>query len=339
MNFLSDNAAPAHPHILQALSDVNSVDNHGYGEDGQTQALTQQLSALFETQVTVFPVVTGTAANALAMATLCPPHGAILCHRDAHLETDECGAPEFFTAGAKLRPIAGDAGKLTPETLQEALATYHDMVHMVVPHVLSITQSSELGRVYQPEEVKALVDVAKSRRLFCHMDGARFANAVAALGCRPAEITWKAGIDVLSFGATKNGALAAEAVVFFDPNLSRDFEFRRKRSGHLLSKLQYVSAQLSAFVRDGLWLELAAHANAAAAVVARGAGKRLAYPVEANEAFITLSDAQKAVLKAQGFDFYDWGSQTDTLARFVTSWATPLDHCEALAKALQTLDG
>lgn len=339
MNFLSDNAAPAHPKILQALSDVNSVDNHGYGDDAQTQALTQQLSALFETQVTVFPVVTGTAANALAMATLCPPHGAILCHRDAHLETDECGAPEFFTAGAKLRAIPGDAGKLTPEALQETLATYHDMVHMVVPHVLSITQSSEVGRVYQPKEVRALVDVAKSRKLYCHMDGARFANAVAALGCSPAELTWKAGIDVLSFGATKNGALAAEAVVFFDPNLARDFEFRRKRSGHLLSKLHYVSAQLSAYVRGDLWLELAAHANAGAAILARGAGKRLAYPVEANEAFVTLSDAQKAALKTQGFQFYDWGSQTDTLARFVTSWATPLDHCEALAKALHTLDG
>lgn len=338
MNFLSDNAAPAHPLILQALSDVDSVDNHGYGDDAQTLALTQELSALFETQVTVFPVVTGTAANALAMATLCPPHGAILCHRDAHLETDECGAPEFFTAGAKLRAIAGDAGKLTPDGLREALATYHDMVHMVVPKVLSITQSSELGRVYQPEEVRALADAAKTRRLFVHMDGARFANAVAALGCAPGDITWKAGVDVLSFGATKNGALAAEAVVFFDADLACDFEFRRKRSGHLLSKLHYVSAQLSAYVRGGLWLELAAHANAAAAIVARGAGTRLAYQVEANEVFITLSNAQKASLKAQGFQFYDWGSQTDTLARFVTSWATPLDHCEALAEALNALE-
>lgn len=337
MNFLSDNAAGAHPSVLAALSRVNALENHGYGEDTETQALTKRLSDVFEKDLAVFPVVTGTAANALAMATLCPPHGAILCHGDAHLETDECGAPEFFTAGAKLRAVAGEAGKLTPEALCETLATYHDMVHMVVPSVLSITQSSELGRVYTPSEIGALTAAAKQKSLFCHMDGARFANAVAALGCTPAQATWKAGIDVLSFGATKNGALAAEAVVFFDQSLARDFEFRRKRSGHLLSKLHFVSAQLNAYLAGDLWLSLARHANQGAAVIARGAGSRLVYPVEANEVFVTLSAAQKGALRKDGFHFYDWGSQTDTLVRFVTSWTTPLAHCNALSQALAHL--
>lgn len=337
MNFLSDNAAPAHPKILEALTRVNAAANHGYGEESETAALTAQMRDVFECDLTVFPVVTGTAANALAMATLCPPHGAILCHGDAHLETDECGAPEFYTAGAKLRALPGHEGKLRPEDVAQALRSYHDMVHMVVPTVLSITQSSEMGRVYTPLEVAALADVAASRKMHVHMDGARFANAVSALGCRPADVTWKAGVDVLSFGATKNGALAAEAVIFFNQDLVRDFEFRRKRAGHLLSKLHYVSAQLSAYLENDLWLELAAHANAQAAVIAAAAGSRLAYRAQANEVFIHLSDTQKQEIRESGFEFYDWGYEGEGLARFVTAWSTPPGHAAALAKALLAL--
>lgn len=335
MNFLSDNAAGAHPDILASLSRVNDVDNHGYGDEAETKALEMRLQEVFETSsLAVYPVITGTAANALAMATLCPPHGAILCHSAAHLETDECGAPEFFTAGAKLRLVEGEGGKITPEALERTLSSYIDMVHMVVPHVVSITQSSEFGRVYSPDEIAALSDVAKRRGLRLHMDGARFANGVAALGCSPADMTWRAGIDVLCLGATKNGAIAAEAVIFFNKDLAKDFEFRRKRGGHLLSKLHYISAQLNAYFGDNLWLNLASHANDMAAIVAKGALNTLAYDVEANEVFVRLNDAQKQDLRAQGFQFYDWGSQSDDLARFVTSWNTQEKDAEALAKAL-----
>lgn len=337
MNFLSDNAAPAHPKILDALVRVNAADNHGYGEESETAALMARLRDVFECELKVFPVVTGTAANALAMATLCPPHGAILCHGDAHLETDECGAPEFYTAGAKLRAIPGDKGKLLPGHVAQCLRTYHDMVHMVVPTVLSITQSSELGRVYSAGEVAALAQVAAAKNMHVHMDGARFANAVAALGCSPADITWRAGVDVLSFGATKNGALAAEAVIFFNQDLVRDFEFRRKRAGHLLSKLHYVSAQLNAFLEGDLWLSLAAHANAQAAAIAAAAGPRCAYRADANEVFIHLSDTEKQNIRESGFEFYDWGYEGEGLARFVTAWSTPQEHTAALAETLLKL--
>lgn len=337
MNFLSDNTAGAHPAILAALSAVNETDNHGYGAEAETRALNDALSTLFETQVWAFPVVTGTAANALIMATLCPPHGAILCHSDAHLETDECGAPEFYTAGAKLKSVSGKDGKMTPDDLAAALAGYHDMVHMVVPTVFSLTQSTELGRVYSIDEISALCALAKSRGLFCHMDGARFANAAAHLGCTPAQMTWRSGIDALSFGATKNGALAAEVAIFFKEDLVRDFEFRRKRSGHLLSKQHFVSAQLKAYLADDLWLSLAQRSNALAKQIAQAAGEKLRYPTQANEVFITLCDTSKEQLRQQGFAFYDWGAATDSLGRFVTSWNTDASSVDLLSKALKEL--
>lgn len=334
MNFLSDNTAGAHPAILSALSAVNNIDNHAYGDEAATHALNDTLSELFETQVWAFPVVTGTAANALIMASLCPPHGAILCHSDAHMETDECGAPEFFTAGAKLKSVPGTDGKMTPDDLAAALAGYHDMVHMVVPSVFSLTQSSELGRVYSVAEVSALCSVAKDKGLFCHMDGARFANAMSHLDCSAAEMTWRNGIDALSFGATKNGALAAEVAIFFNHDLVRDFEFRRKRSGHLLSKQHFVSAQINAYLADGLWLSLARHSNGLAEQIAQAAGEKLRYPTQANEVFITLCDDQKERLRQQGFAFYDWGAANDRLGRFVTSWKTDASSANLLSKAL-----
>lgn len=335
MNFLSDNASAAHPAILDALIRVNEIENHGYGDESETRRLKTVLSDVFETQVWVYPVVTGTAANALTMATLCPPHGAIVCHSDAHLETDECGAPEFFTSGSKVKAIPGEGGKLTPDALDQTLGQYHDMVHMVVPSVLSITQSTEWGLVYSSQEVSALCDIAKRNNLFCHMDGARFANAVAHLNAAPSQITWRSGIDVLSFGATKNGAIAAEAVVFFNEELVRDFEFRRKRSGHLLSKQHYVSAQLNAYLEDGLWLDLARHSNAAASQIADAAGLKLHYPAQANEVFVGLSADEKSALRAQGFAFYDWGAKSDDLARFVMSWTTKQKDTDALSAALR----
>lgn len=337
MNFLSDNASSAHPKILEAVSAANATDNHGYGDEDVTRALNAQLCDLFEREVWAYPVITGTAANALIMATACPPHGAILCHSEAHLETDECGAPEFFSAGAKLKGVQGEHGKMTPGDVRTALSGYHDMVHMVVPSCFSITQSTELGRVYSAQEVTALCEAAKERGIFCHMDGARFANAVARLGCSPADITWRCGIDALSLGATKNGAMAAEVAIFFHEEHVRDFEFRRKRSGHLLSKQHFVSAQLSAYLADDLWLELANHANTMAQSIAHAAQERLRYPCDANEVFITLSDHEKEALRSAGFAFYDWGAAGEPLARIVTAWTTPQRDVDALCAALKTL--
>src|SRR6185312_1799022 len=247
----------------------------------------------------VFPVATGTAANALALAALTPPWGAIYCHEAAHIQSDECGAPEFFAAGAKLLPLAGEDAKLMPATVEAALLE-RGVVHHVQPSALSISQATEAGTLYRPAEIAALGALARRHGLALHMDGARFANAVAALGCAPADLTWRAGVDALSFGATKNGALAAEAVIFFDPAKAADLAYRRKRAGHLFSKMRFLSAQLDAYLADGLWLRNARHANAMAARLGQGLarlpGARLVHPVEANEVFVELAEASIAAL-------------------------------------------
>ena len=316
MRFFSDNAASVHPAVLDALARSNQVDT-AYDGDALSKALDGAFSELFETPVAALWVASGTAANALALASLCPPHGSILCHRDAHIQNDECGAPEFYTHGAKLLLGEGDGAKLTPATAAAALDAVANDVHRVQPHAISITNATEYGCVYTPAEVAGLGALAKARGLGLHMDGARFANAVAHLGCAPADVTWRAGVDVLSFGFVKNGGMSAEALIFFDPAKIGATHQRRKRAGHLLSKGRYLATQILALLEGDRWLANAGAANAKAQVLADAAGKRLLHPVQANELFLAMTPAEAAALRAQGFDFYDWA---DGEVRFVVSW-------------------
>ena len=293
MNFCSDNVAGAAPEILAALAAANRGAAMPYGADAVTARLQRKVAEIFETEVAVFPVATGSAANSLALSVMAPPYGAIYCHEAAHINVDECGAPEFFTGGAKLVDLAGADGKLHAGDLAAALAgAGAGIVHHVQPAAISLTQASECGTVYSPHELHEIADLARANGLKLHLDGARFANAVAGLGCSPADLTWRAGVDALSLGATKNGALAAEAVVFFDRALAAAFGYRRKRAGHLFSKMRFLSAQLEAYLSDDLWLRNARHANRLADRLAQGLaglpGARLVYPVQANEVFVAL---------------------------------------------------
>jgi threonine aldolase len=266
---------------------------------------------------------------------LCPPHGSIVCHRDAHIQNDECGAPEFYTSGAKLVLAEGEGAKLTPASVEAAVATIRDDVHQVQPHALSITNATEYGLVYTPEETAALGALCRARGLGFHVDGARFANAAARLGCHPAELTWKAGVDALSFGFVKNGGMSAEMLVFFRPELAAATLYRRKRAGHLLSKGRYMAAQVLAMLEGDLWLENARAANHGAARLAEAAGAaRLVLAAEANEVFVRVTPEEAARLRAQGFDFYDWGPGE---ARLVTSWDSDPGAVDALAAAIRAL--
>jgi len=329
MNFSSDNAYGAAPEILAAVAAANDGTARSYGEDAITKGLTQRFSEIFEREVSVFPVVTGTAANSLALATLCPPHGAIFCHAESHIATDECGAPEFFSYGAKLVTLSGADAKFTPASIDAMMANFQRGVHSPKPSAVSITQASERGTVYRAQEIAAIAATVKKHGMKLHMDGARFANALAYLNCAPAGITWKAGVDALSFGASKNGALAAEAVVFFNKEDVRDFEYRRKKAGHLVSKMRFISAQLEAYLANDLWLTLAAKANGLAARLAQGlarvAGAEIVNAVEANALFVRLPDAAIARLRGAGAQFYDWEPSENgkTLVRLVVSFATP----------------
>ncbi len=333
MRFFSDNAAPVHPAVFAAMAAADRVDT-AYDGDALSRALDARFSALFGREAAVLWVPTGTAANALALAALCAPYGGVICHRDAHIQNDECGAPEFYTHGAKLMPAAGKGAKLTPDSVRAVADAIADDVHRVQPHALSITNATEYGCVYTPADVAALGAVARARGWRVHMDGARFANAVAHLGCTPAELTCDAGVEVLSFGFVKNGGMSAEALVFFDAALADATRRRRKRAGHLLSKGRYLAAQLHAMLADDLWLETARAANAAAARLARAAGARLIHPVEANELFLRMTPEESARLRGQGFDFYDWAAGE---IRLVTHWASPADEVAALAEAIAAL--
>ncbi|AWK89064.1 threonine aldolase family protein [Azospirillum thermophilum] len=333
-DFRSDNVAGAAPEVMTALTAASTGFASPYGNDPWTERLNKRLCALFETEVAVFPVATGTAANALALSAVVPPFGAVYCHEEAHIHVDECGAPEFYTGGAKLVTLPGANGKLTPDAVLNALKTAQfGVVHRMQPSALSLTQATEAGTVYRPEEVAALVDVAHDHGMAVHMDGARFANAVARLGCAPADLTWKAGVDVLTLGGTKGGCLAAEAVIFFNPAQAEDFGYGRKRGGHLVSKGRFLSAQLDAWLEDGLWLRLAGHANAMADRLAAGLsalpGATIAYPVEANEVFIRLPETVIVALEAAGFSFYRWDGG---LIRLVTSFDTPAWAVDAFVK-------
>ena len=349
MDFGSDNQSGVSPRILQALVEACSGTAASYGNDPWTERAEAAIAHAFGQDVRAFFVATGTAANCLALSALVQPWGAILCHRQAHVATDESTAPEFFTGGARLLPIATDSGKITPDALQQALQRLPDAPpHSVRPTALSLTQATENGLVYTPEELHALSALAHHHGLHVHMDGARFANAVATLGCTPAEMTVKAGIDVLSFGASKNGALAAEAVVFFNTALAQGFELRRKRAGQLLSKGRLFGAQFCAWLQDGHWLDLARHANASAlqlaATLQAHPDIRLAWPVQANEVFVVMPKPLLERLLAEGVRCYDWYADSlppslvldaqDVPARFVTSWATEAEELRALAAVL-----
>jgi threonine aldolase len=278
------------------------------------------------------PVSTGTAANALALACLVPPWGAVACHTEAHIHVDDCGAPDFYTGGAKLMLCAGDHGKLTPAGLDAGLASHRNDVHQVQLSALSITQATECGTVYVPAEIAALTAHAAAKGWRVHMDGARFANAVAQLGCNPSEMV--AGVDALSFGCIKNGGLSAEALVLFDLSLADQLRWRRKRAGQMPSKGRFNAAQIIAMVENDVWLRNARAANAGAQALAAAAQDRLLHPVQANEVFVQLAAGEPDRLRAQGFHFYDWGDAGSNEARLVVSWDTPAAHVEALARAL-----
>jgi len=333
MRFFSDNAAPVHPAVMAAMAAANMLDT-AYDGDRWSQALDARLSDLFETPVRVLWVPTGTAANCLALAALCPPYAGVICHRDAHIQNDEGGAPEFYTHGAKLMLAEGDGAKLTPETIATLADSIANDVHRVQPQAVSITNATEYGLVYQPDEVAAIGALCRARGWRLHMDGARFANAVASAGCTPAEVTWRAGVEALSFGFVKNGAMSAEALVFFDPTLADATLRRRKRAGLLMSKGRYLAAQIHAMLEDDLWIANGRAANARAATIGAAAGERLVHPVEANEVFLRATPAEAATLRAQGFDFYDWAAGE---IRLVTAWDSDAGHVALLAEAICAL--
>ena len=333
MRFFSDNAAAACPQVIEALSKANRLDT-AYDGDEWSQALDGAFSDLFGRPVRALWVTTGTAANCLGLAALCPPHGAILTHELSHIEQDEAGAPGFFTHGAKLTLLPGEGAKVSPDAVEAACARVRADVHQVQPAALSITNATEYGLSYHADEVAALGDVAKRRGLGFHMDGARFANAVAFTGADPADLTWRAGVDVLSFGFVKNGGMNAEALIFFDPAQAEVVPRLRKRAGHLLSTGRYLAAQLLAMLDGDLWLANARAANAAAATLAGAAGDRLVYPVEANELFVRMTADEAAAIRAQGYDFYDWAPGE---VRLVTSWDQDMDAVSNLAAAIAAL--
>ncbi len=334
MNFQSDNAAGVRPDILAAVAAAAGPSDAAYDADAWTARLDAVYSDVFSTACTVLPVSTGTAANALALAAMVPPYGAVVCHAEAHINVDECGAPEFFTGGAKLLLCQGESGKLTTDSVTAGLAAHRGGVHQVQPAALSLTQATECGTVYSPDEIKALTSLAKSRGWRVHMDGARFANAVASLGCEPADVTWRAGVDILSLGAIKNGGMSAEALVIFDESLAEAIRFRRKRAGQLPSKGRFNAAQLLAYVEANQWLVTASRANGEARRIGDAHADRIAFPVQANEVFVRLDASEADRLRAAGFLFYPWGAPADNLARFVVAWDTPADHVDALIAAI-----
>lgn len=333
--FLSDNAAPVHPAVWEAMRNADSADNP-YDGDALSAELDARFTDLFGRECAGLWVATGTAANCLALGTMVQPHGAVVCHEEAHIEVDEGGAPGFYLHGAKLMLAGGDGALLTPDGIASLIDPIRDDVHQVQPHAISITQASEYGRTYTPDELAALGTFAKERRLGLHMDGARFANSAAFLGGDAAAAAQKASgpVDSLAFGFIKNGGMSAEAVILFDKEQAAQVRYRRKRAGHLQCKGRYLAAQILAMLDGDLWLHNARHANAAAAEIANACGDRLMHPAEANELFVRLSEAEREALRAQDFAFYDWGADA---ARFVTAWDTRDDDATALAKAIANL--
>ncbi|MEZ5473007.1 MAG: beta-eliminating lyase-related protein [Marinicella sp.] len=336
MNFRSDNEAPINLQILEAINEANQGFEESYGYDQYSEQFTTQCQQLFQAWCEVLPLTTGTAANSIAMALSCPPYGAILCHEDAHLNRDECGAPEFYTAGAKIIPLSGKHGKIDINQLANFLANsgVHGE-HESMPATISLTQCTESGTVYSLEELKAIKAIKEQYGLALHMDGARFANALSTLQCSPAAATWQAGIDLLSFGATKNGAMMAEALIVFNTKYTQQIKRLRKRAGHLISKMRFVSAQLVRYLENDLWLNMAAHANSQAQLFKnKTQGKvKLLYPVDANEVFCQLHMALIESLQQQGFKFHIWPGYNDVI-RLVFSHATQQSDTEQLINAV-----
>ena len=339
VKFASDNIAGACPEVLDAILKANDGDSTPYGNDQISTDLQKKFSDLFEKEVIVFPIASGTAANALALSTMTPSFGNIYCHKLSHINTDECGAPEFYTGGGKLVTLNGINGKILAEELDQAIGG-KGIVHHTQPSSVSITQVSETGEVYQLEEIKKISEVTHKHKLNMHMDGARFANALVSLNTTPAEMTWKSGIDVLSFGATKNGCIAAEAIIFFNKDLVGNIAFLMKRAGHLLSKMRFVSAQLDAYISNNVWLRNARHANKMGKKLSDGLNNHsdinLAYPTEANEVFATFSRNKIEHLNSEGYKMNE--DELDGKAvRLVAAWNTKDSDVDQLLGTLKKL--
>jgi len=324
VKFASDNVAGACPEVLDAIIKANEGDSTPYGNDQISKELQDKFSEIFEKEVIVFPTASGTAANALALSTMTPSFGNIYCHKLSHINTDECGAPEFYTGGGKLVTLQGIKGKITADELDKAI-TGKGIVHHTQPSSVSITQVCETGEVYQLDEIKKISDITHKNNLNMHMDGARFANALVSLDVTPAEMTWKSGIDVLSFGATKNGCIAAEAIIFFKKDLVGNVAFLMKRAGHLLSKMRFVSAQLDAYITDNVWLKNARHANKMGKRLSEGLNNHsdinLSYPTDANEIFATFPRNKIEHLNSAGYMINEdeWDGKA---VRLVAAWNT-----------------
>ncbi|MBP8294961.1 MAG: low specificity L-threonine aldolase [Burkholderiales bacterium] len=337
IDFRSDNCGRAAPELLEALVNANTGTELGYGADSFTAALQARLAEVFETPVRVYPVPTGTAANAVALAASCTPFGAVYCSADAHINTAECNATSFFGGGTKLTPIAGPNGKVDPAALESAIATAgKGLAHKSQPAAVNLVQATDLGAVYSLDEIAGVAQVARAHGLKVHMDGARFANALAALGCTPADMSWRAGVDVLSFGVTKNGGLLADAIVVFNPDTAASIGFHLRRAGLVWSKMRFASAQIIAYVENDLWLRLARQANAAAAAIAAQIdglpGVTLLAPVQANELFIDMTPAALSGLADDGILYYRRGPR---LARIVCRWDTSAADIAALVAGIR----
>ena len=337
VKFASDNVAGACPEVLDAIIKANDGDSTPYGNDQISTELQDKFSEIFEKEVIVFPTASGTAANALALATMTPSFGNVYCHKLSHINTDECGAPEFYTGGGKLVTLNGVKGKITAEELDQAISG-KGIVHHTQPSSVSITQVCETGEVYQLDEIKKISEVSHKHNLSIHMDGARFANALVSLNATPAEMTWKSGIDVLSFGATKNGCIAAEAIIFFKKDLVGNVAFLMKRAGHLLSKMRFVSAQLDAYISNDVWLRNAKQANKMGKKLSDGlkdhSDINLAYPTEANEVFATFPRNKIDHLNSEGYQINEdeWDGKA---VRLVAAWNTQDTDVDHLLNSLK----
>jgi threonine aldolase len=344
MNFASDNVYGVHPKILAAIGEANGGTAPSYGSDGHTKRAEEKLKEIFGCDLRAFLVTSGTAANGLALSSMTPGFGAILCHAEAHIAVDECNSPEMFTGGAKIMGLHGPGGKITPAMVEKTLKGFIRGEHDPKPRGVSLTNATELGTCYAPAEVKAFSDLIRPRGMKLHMDGARFANALVGLGVAPAELTWQAGVDVMSFGATKNGAMMLEAVVFFDLALAEDFAYRRMRGGQLMSKSRYLGAQMLAYLEDDLWLVNARRANALARKLGDGLAAvktiRIPHPVQANEVFAVMPRAVFDRLQKRGAKFYEWMPDSlgdaigpdEVFARFVLSFTTPEEDVDGFLK-------
>ena len=339
-NFLSDNVSGISKEILESLTLANHGLVDSYGDDKETDKLNKNFDILFENKVGSFPVVSGTAANSLAFASCVPPYGAIFTSEESHINEDECNAPEFYTGGAKLINVKSNDAKLCYKDLIKKIDNMSPRgIHNSKPALVSITQSSELGTVYNLDEIRKIAEITHENNMFLHMDGARIANAVVNLDCSFADITWKSGVDILSFGATKNGAFCAEAIIYFNNYLSENIEYYRKRGGHLISKMRFISAQLNSYIETGIWEKNARHANDMASFLSESLksikGVKVVYPVQSNAVFVNLSDEVVKRLFNQGFNFSFWGDKSERIYRIMISFNTPRESIIDLVQAIK----